>query len=46
MAPHACNRQGWLGAFYFNFLKFWSNWLWNENILLYVFVKKRAAHGW
>ena len=41
--PRACNRLGRLGAFYFCFLKFWSIALWNENIILYVFVKKRAA---
>ena len=44
--PRACNRLGRGGAFSFNFLKFWSIWLWNKNIHLYVFVKKRAAHGW
>ena len=38
-----CNRQGWLDAFYFNFLSNVTIALWNENIVLYVFVKKRAA---
>ena len=42
-ASRACNRLGRVGAFYFYFLKFWSIALWNENIILYVFVKKRAA---
>ena len=34
-------KGGWTpSTFYFNFLKFWSNWLWSKNILLYVFVKR------
>ena len=43
VSSRACNRQGERDAFYFYFLKFWSNWLCNENIIFFVFVKKRAA---
>ena len=41
--PRACNRPGRVGAFYFNFLSNVTIALWNENTILYVFVKKRAA---
>ena len=45
--PRACNRLGRVDAFYFNFLSNVTIALWNENIFFYyIFVKKRAAHGW